>query len=311
MYMPRLRAAQHELFAVRACAAEFAASGNVSPILEPVKPLDARFASRVDAIASEGLTCSLVLNPSVGEHRSARGWERVGDFLIQNGLLDSHNLAIISGSDSDHSAMSDWVAEARSKGSEFDLDIIHERGGSTSLAGNTYRQVRYNVANDRTVPSSHGLPLSGKPVIWSADPFPIQNRNVDYVGKGESVFTTRASAYVAAGYAGISDFLTIGERYFTGGGPAYAVAIHLTYRSGDSILLRHFCSDSNDTQDDPAGKFFEALEKAVQFISSASLPSNPGIEALLDLYSRQHFPGLGKVKEYSMVNHMMVLARAV
>ncbi|PZU49800.1 hypothetical protein D8M15_00185 [Micrococcus sp. HSID17228] len=89
------------------------------------------------------------------------------------------------------------------------------------------------------------------------------------------------------------------------------MVIHFTYESGDVVRLKHFCSDSNETQDDPAGKFFEALEKLIDFVDERSLPTNLGIDGFRDLYQRQHFPGLGKVKELSIMNHMLVMQDAI
>ena len=50
MYLPRLRARQFEVLAVRDCASDFAAAGNVYPLLEPVNPLDGLYARRLQAI---------------------------------------------------------------------------------------------------------------------------------------------------------------------------------------------------------------------------------------------------------------------
>ncbi|GAB3076369.1 hypothetical protein GCM10027215_15010 [Nocardioides zeae] len=77
------------------------------------------------------------------------------------------------------------------------------------------------------------------------------------------------------------------------------------------VRIRHFCSDSNETQDDPGGKFLEALEKLVRFASDSSIRTNRGLAAFVDLHARQHFPGLGKVKEFSIMNHLEVMARAI
>ena len=62
MYMPRLRARQHEVFAVRNCASSFAASSRVVPVLEPVAAPNDLFTRRLGAIADEGGSCDLVLN---------------------------------------------------------------------------------------------------------------------------------------------------------------------------------------------------------------------------------------------------------
>jgi hypothetical protein len=256
------------------------------------------------------LACSLVLNPSSGPFRDPSGWKIVGDFYVDNDLLDDHDLAILSNGTADHAAMAAWVATTR-RSVQFQLDIVHETDLSASLTGSTYRNVRWNVADDRTVPTTYGGPLGSRPVVWAHDPFLSLERNVEYWNRQESIFTNRPWAYQSAGYVGLSDFLTIGKSFKDGGGPAYAVVIHLTYEQARTIRIRHFCSESNLTQDDPAGKFLEALEKLVTFVRSAGIPTNQAINGFLDLHRRQHFPGLGKVKELSMVNHMIVMQAAV
>ncbi|MFF8892753.1 hypothetical protein ACF07R_02180, partial [Brevibacterium casei] len=55
----------------------------------------------------------------------------------------------------------------------------------------------------------------------------------------------------------------------------------------------------------------EALEKLIDFVDERSLPANRGIDGFRDLYQRQHFPGLGKVKELSIMNHMLVMEDAI
>lgn len=310
MYMPRLRARQHEIFAVQNCAGAFAQTSSVVPILEPVTMPNDLFTRRVKRISESGTSCDLVLNPSVGELRARDSWRSLGDYYLSSGLLETHGLAVLSNADADHVAMSQWIKNALLNGAKFTLDIVHELDLSVGLQGNTYHGVRWNVADDRTVPASYGLPLGGLPVIWSNDPFPALQRNREYVNRGEGIFSTRVSSYKSAGYHGVSDFLTLGRGYQTGGGPAYAVVIHFTYIVNGVIRLNHFCSDSNDTQDDPGGKFFEALDKLVKFIHKNSLPKNIAIESLLALHQRQHFPGLGKVKELSIMNHMLVMQEA-
>ena len=311
MYMPRLRARQHEIFAVQKCAGVLSNSRIVTPIFEPVTVLDDKFANRLLGIASSGVSCDLVLNPSVGEYSARNRWSEIAEFYLAKNLLGPHNLAILSNADADHEAMARWVASARQGGVHFELDIVHELDMPVNLTGSMYRSVRLNVAEDRTVPSTYGLPMGGLPVVWSGDYFPGLPRNRDYLARGESIFSPRPFAYRSAGYAGISDFLTIGRAFSTGGGPAYAVVIHITYIENNAVRIRHFCSTSNDTTDDPGSKFLEALDKTVDFISTKQLPLNLGLSELVDLHQRRHFPGLGKVKELAMMNHILVMEDAV
>lgn len=311
MYLPRLRARQFEVLAVRDCAPSLGPSRKLIPIMEPVKALDAKYARRLREVSAKGLTCSLVLNPSVGDHAAANAWQEVGRYYLKNGLLDIHSLAILSNAGANHRAMQNWVTNLRVQGLAFALDIIHEPGMSVNLAGNTYRNVRWNVAEDRTVPLAYGLPLSASQVVWANDPFPAVTANREYVGRPESIFSARPAGYKAAGYIGVSDYLTVGQRYQPGGGPAYVVAIHLTHAVSGVVRLIHFCSDSNLTQDDPGGKFLEALNKLVTYVNSQGVARNPALDRFFDLHRRQHYPGLGQVKQLSMMNHMFVMAAAV
>ena len=310
MYLPRLRARQGEVLAVRACAPAFSKGGNVVPILEPVTTLNENFVNRLDTIAASGLSCALVLNPSVGDYRHAGSWKVVGDFLSNEGLLGKHDLAVLSNADADHVKMAKWIAAER-KNTPFQLDVVHEVDISTTLTGRTYGNVRWNIAEDRTVAANYSAPLGSKPVVWSHDPFVNLERNADYWPRQESVFSNRPATYRSAGYVGISDYLTIGKTYRTGGALPFAVVIHFTYNEAGSIRIRHFCSDTNHTQDDTAGKFSEAVDKLLAFVAAKGLPSNIAIDQFADLQSRQHYPGLGKVKEISMENHMLVMQAAV
>ena len=66
--------------------------------------------------------------------------------------------------------------------------------------------------------------------------------------------------------SGFGDFLIVGDEYSESGGPAYTIAIHLTYIDFDqdeAMHVRHFLSDRQDTPKDPGGKFSEALTKLV------------------------------------------------
>ena len=108
---------------------------------------------------------------------------------------------------------------------------------------------------------------------------------------------------------------TIGEQYREGGGPAYAVAVHLTYlNAGDAntIWIKHYVSDSNFDTSDPGNKTREALAKLFgeKQSSAFQLPTTPALRELLDYQARDHFPGLGMLKKLSMWHHLDVVASA-
>lgn len=119
--------------------------------------------------------------------------------------------------------------------------------------------------------------------------------------------------YDDLGMNGFGDFLIVGDVYSEGGGPAYAVAIHLTFIDPDKddvMYIYHFVSDTKDTPTDPAGKFGQALAKLIKTLDSGTskLLETEAIKEFRGLHEKGHFPGLGYVKKLSMKHHIETLA---
>ncbi len=112
--------------------------------------------------------------------------------------------------------------------------------------------------------------------------------------------------YKDEGVTGFGDFLIVGDDYAEGGGPAYAVAIHVTYfKKNNDMNVRHFLSDRTNSPADPAGKFFEALKKLHDSIVDLDLTE--ALEEYNELYKKAHFPGLGVIKKLSMKHHVQLM----
>lgn len=112
---------------------------------------------------------------------------------------------------------------------------------------------------------------------------------------------------------GFGDFLIVGDDYSESGGPAYAVAIHLTFIDNDDddvMYIYHFVSSTNDTPTDPGGKFAQALEKLIKKLNSgeSKLYETTAIAEFRELAAKGHFPGLGSIKKLSMRHHVETLA---
>ncbi|MNM94638.1 hypothetical protein D3C81_1070490 [compost metagenome] len=115
------------------------------------------------------------------------------------------------------------------------------------------------------------------------------------------------------GVDGFGDFLIVGDEYSESGGPAYAVAIHLTFidpEMDNAMYIYHFKSDRQDTPTDPAGKFYEALTKLIAKLEEpdTKILRTSAVEEFVELYNKKHFPGLGYIKKLSMKHHIEVLA---
>ena len=76
------------------------------------------------------------------------------------------------------------------------------------------------------------------------------------------------------------------------------------------MFIYHFISDRQDTPQDPAGKFLEALNKLIIKADepTTKILATKALAEFRDLHERKHFPGLGYVKKLSMQHHIEVLA---
>lgn len=115
------------------------------------------------------------------------------------------------------------------------------------------------------------------------------------------------------GMNGFGDFLIVGDEYSESGGPAYAVAIHLTFIDSDKdnqMYIYHFVSRRKDTPTDPAGKFAEALDAMMKKLAepNSMIFESTAVAEFRALHAKKHFPGLGYVKKLSMKHHIETLA---
>ncbi len=115
------------------------------------------------------------------------------------------------------------------------------------------------------------------------------------------------------GMNGFGDFLIVGDEFSESGGPAYAIAIHLTFidpDKEDEMWIHHFLSERQDTPKDPAGKFAEALARMMKVLNkpNSKILETEAVQEFRKLHKDGHFPGLGHVKKLSMNHHIETLA---
>ena len=112
---------------------------------------------------------------------------------------------------------------------------------------------------------------------------------------------------------GFGDFLIVGDEYSESGGPARAIAIHLTFLKeddDDNMYIRHYVSNRTEGVSDPGGKFLEALQKLVIDIDkNYQLFNTNACDEYRKLLQEEHFPGLGVAKKLSMQHHIEIIAK--
>lgn len=307
-YFPYFRGKQYELITIRE-SAELLGASNFTPIIEPVKSQLNGLNKTIDAVVENDASAIVIANPQIG-HFSDES-QALMDLIDQKyqedkpvtvgiivseqsalediqqllQLLDGKRLALV------HSGFADgrglWQAIEGVQG--LDCSIFLD-----GKSGRLYQR--------------HFQDMTSR--ILLRDGFE-KRRNADH--PAVEFFSDLHVTYDMEGMTGFSDYLMVGDDYQESGGPAYTVAIHLTYidhDNEDAMYIRHFKSIRQDTPTDPAGKFGEALDSLIEHLNS---PQNKFYETsalaeFRELHEKGHYPGLGYVKKLSMKHHIETFA---
>lgn len=309
MYYPFIRGKQFELVMLREMAPKIAEWGFV-PIIEPVKGNFPALKRALDRLVENNCRFILIANPSVGELKvdSSSLW----DEILDDHLVEYENYAIglnLTAEDSLNTAKNFFAAYTADP-----IAVIHN-GFSDGKGLAAIIDAAKPTITDHVFVGQHSSTLyrkhfKGVPRVLIEDGFKSRN-NKEY--PPSEPFSELYLTYGEMGCDAFGDFLIVGSEFRDGGGPAYAIAIHLTFADPDAdnaIAIKHYVSIEVDTPKDPAGKFFQALGKLVQDVERKNTPilRTAAVEEYLQLYRDQHFPGLGYVKKLSMQHHLELMA---
>ncbi len=309
MYYPYLRGKQFELILLRDNA-EFLSENNINPIIEPVKS-DFKSLTRTFKVLNEkGVNCTLIVNPQAGQEPIKT--PSILKELIDGSFKDYKHLSIGYILNA-KSKINDLIALIKKYGT-FNFSILHygyTNGKEIASAIEKYNNIKTHIFIDGFAGKLYqrNLKKDGIKRVLIRDGFKQQNKNADYPDSEH--FSDLHITFPDEGMNGFGDYLIVGDDYSETGGPAYAVAIHLTYLDNDDdMLIYHFISDKTDSPTDPGGKFFEALEKLKNKIEKPKslIFKSPAIKEYQVLYQKQHYPGLGYVKKLSMQHHIELIA---
>lgn len=307
MYHPYFRGKQFELITIRETAELLANSGFV-PIIEPVKEALSGLNRALNAIRDAKGKAVVIVNPYHGDHAE----DGTGiTALLQEGFLDDNGISagILLKEDMDLVAVLGYYEKHR------DHNPIFVHAGFTEAKA-LAEQFSGKIGDTQHVFfESHCGKLyrkhfKGSQRILLRDGFK-RRRNADHMPVEE--FSDLHVTYEEEDMDGFGDFLIVGDDYIEGGGPAYAVAIHLTFIDPDKddvMFINHFVSTTKDTPTDPAGKFGQALDKLMAKLNSddSKLFEGEAIKEFRRIHANGNFPGLGSVKKLSMKHHIETLA---
>lgn len=309
MYHPYFRGKQFELITIREMAPRLAQSHFV-PIIEPVRESLGGLERTLKAICDAGGHAIIIVNPHYGDH---------GDdganisALLQGGFIGNKKISagiLLRGNTSFADVQACFEAHKSHNPTFVHSGFSEPKALAQYLGTGLAKSTHVFVSNPTdTLYRKH---FNGSTRILVQDGFE-RRKNADYAKNSPEKFSELHVTYGDIGMAGFGDFLTVGDVYSEGGGPAYAVAIHLTYVDPDKddvMFIYHFVSTTNDTPTDPAGKFKQALDKLIKELDSGNskLLETEAIKEFRELHWKQHFPGLGYVKKLSMKHHIETIA---
>lgn len=280
------------------------------PIIEPVREQISGLRKTLDVLCECGTDCIVIVNPQIGDHRDD-GSSLVE--LFQAHFDDSANLAF--GLLLNEEMRTNHVTEFCNQHHDRQIALIHSGFSDAKGLGpliNDYANISKSIFLEDYCGKLYQRNFRTQDAkVLVRDGFE-RRRNRDHPDVAE-FFSDLHVTFEEENVSGFGDFLIVGDEYSESGGPAYTIAIHLTYIDSDKdneMYIRHFKSDRQDTPKDPAGKFAEALAKLIAAIDEddSKFTESSAIEEFRDLHRRGHYPGLGYVKKLSMKHHIETLA---
>ncbi|MGE3993331.1 sce7725 family protein [Pseudorhodoplanes sp.] len=309
MYHPYFRGKQFELITIRETAVLMAGADFV-PIIEPVKEALGGLERTLKAICDAGGRAIVIVNPYHGDHQedgigitNLLQTDYIGNDAISAGILLRADMTLAAAIDA-YEAHKDHNPTFVHAGFTWQKGLADYLGVDLAASRNVFIEEHAN-----TLYRKH---YDGSTRILVRDGFK-RRKNSEYGKIPFEEFSELHLTYADMNMAGFGDFLIVGDSYSETGGPAYAVAIHLTFidpEKDDVMFVYHFVSTTNDTPTDPAGKFAQALKKLIDKLDSGTskLLETEAIQEFRDLHAKGHFPGLGYVKKLSMMHHIETLA---
>lgn len=311
MYYPYFRGKQNELITIRECAELFNESGFV-PIIEPVKETLSGLQRAIESVLATDSNVMLIVNPNYGDHKQGSDaisvlWEQ--QFANNECVIPAIHL---SEANSVEDALTLYDRHHKQK---HDVAFIHAgfsnaKDLAAALGDNLSRTTHIFI--EAVCGKLYQKHFRGSRFrVLVRDGF---QRRVNREHPAVEFFSDLHATYEDENVDGFGDFLMVGDDYSESGGPAYAIAIHITFiddDKDDEMHIHHFVSIRQDSPTDPAGKFLEALTKLVEEVQKpeTKIHRTTAIEEFLSLHKRQHFPGLGYVKKLSMKHHLETLAQ--
>jgi hypothetical protein len=305
-YYPYFRGKQYELTTIRDLAPLIAQSG-FCPIVEPVREALNNLHKTLRTVAERQGQAIVIVNPYYGDLADIGPLtKQLADPLalpgVSAGILLKPDMPV-------EKAMAYYETNAAHSPVFIHAGFSAARSLAERLGSFTKDQ-RHIFVEDYCG-KLYQRHFHGATRILLRDGFRRQKRNSDY--ERLEPFSDLHVTFADEGMEGFGDFLIVGDEFSESGGPAYAVVIHLTFidpTQDNMMRIYHFKSRQQDTPQDPAGKFAEALASMMQTLSNpgSNILETDAVREFRSLSRKRHFPGLGYIKKLSMNHHIETLA---
>lgn len=315
MYYPYLRGRQNELLCIRELLETGNLSNQIIPVIEPVR-FNSTFFSTVAKFIEKERSIIIIRNPKVGHYMEERSEaknkiEKETDEEKRNKLRHTmktyqellDNKYIINAYITD-----DRIVEKVLSGEKDikNIVLLNLQAGDCEY----YEEYGEKLEAKLTfIPRDEDFKdeVTGSTIMLE-DCFVKAKRNLDYIDTPDTFFSRNHIVYKKRGYEGFSDYSIVGKEFEESGFAPIAIAIHMTYfGEKNKVYIHHFVSDSNESYNDPARKFEEAMDKLIDWEYYDELPKTKGLLNLLECYEHGKFPGLGIIKRYSLMHHIQMI----
>jgi hypothetical protein len=307
VYHPYFRGKQYELITVRELAPLLKTAG-FCPVIEPVREDLSGLDKALDAVVAAGGKAIVIVNP---QHGDLSGAGEPLTELLKDNFLESPGVSagILLKQPMEIQEVMEYYEEHAAHAPV----LIHAGfGEAKALSEKLGKPTKghSHIFFEDFCGKLYQKHFSGANRILLRDGFKrMRNRDYDLV----EPFSDLHATFREEGMDGFGDFLIVGDEYSEGGGPAYAITIHLTFIDHDQddlMQIFHFKSNRTDTPKDPAGKFAEALAAMMKALDTprSKVLETDGVKEFRTLHEQGHFPGLGYVKKLSMSHHVETMA---
>lgn len=289
MYLPYLRGKENELRALKEFVESNELKEELIPIIEPIK-YSKIFEDTLNTFIKKDKKIIIIHNPKVGNFLKEIDKDKnlkFQKFLKSNNIIVGHILNINTKKEVE-TLMNDGIKKEKIALIKIDNNNVNLNTGEFKLL----------IVSEKSYKCTKRAILEDK--------FNKEARNSDYTSV-ERLFSNEHNLFKNRKDIGFSDYSIVGSEFSTEGWSPYAIAIHLVFLKEDQkIYIKHFVSDSNNSRNEPAIKFIEAVTKLCEWADANQYSTN-AIEEFKNLLKKNHYPGLGVIKKISIKQHLEII----